>query len=73
MGKGYLNEGSFPLKRLRERMQSFAWADAKLCVGNCKALRERMQSFAWADAKLCVKKGLIIDEIDDSSADKGFP
>ena len=41
MGKGYLNEGSFPLKRLREHMQSFAWADAKLCVGGCKALREK--------------------------------
>ena len=33
-------------KRLWERMQSFAWADAKLCVDGCKALRERMQSFA---------------------------
>ena len=54
-------------------MQSFAWAIAKLCVGRCKALRWQMQCFAWADAKLCVKKGLIVDEIDDSSADKGFP
>ena len=54
-------------------MQSFAWADAKLCVGNCKALRGKLQSFAWADAMLCVKKGLIVDEIDDSLADKGFP
>ena len=54
-------------------MQSFAWADAKLCVGNCKALRWQLQSFAMADAKLCVKKGLIVDEIDDSLADKGFP
>ena len=41
MGKGFLNEGAFSSKRLRERMQSFAWADAKLCVGGCKALRER--------------------------------
>ena len=46
MGKGYLNDGSFPLKRLRERMQSFAGAHAKLCVSNCKALREQLQSFA---------------------------
>ena len=46
----FLNEG----KALRRRMQSFAWADAKLCVGRCKALRWQMQSFAWADAKLCV-------------------
>ena len=65
-GKGYLNEGSFPPK-------TFAGAHAKLCVSNCKALRGQMQSFAWADAKLCVKKGLIVDEIDDSLADKGFP
>ena len=27
-------------------MQSFAWADAKLCVGRCNALRWQMQSFA---------------------------
>ena len=41
-----LNEGLLPGKALRERMQSFAWAVAKLCVDGCKALRERMQSFA---------------------------
>ena len=35
-------------------MQSFAGANAKLCVGRCKALRGQMQSFAWAVAKLCV-------------------
>ena len=34
-GMGLLNEGN----ALRGRMQSFAWADAKLCVGRCKALR----------------------------------
>ena len=45
-------------KALREQMQSFAWADAKLCVGTCKALRWRLQSFALADAKLCVRDGL---------------
>ena len=33
-------------KALRGRLQSFAWADAKLCVGRCNALRWRMQSFA---------------------------
>ena len=47
---GLLNESN----ALRRQMQSFAWTDAKLCVGRCKALRERMQSFARADAKLCV-------------------
>ena len=41
-GMGLLNEGN----ALRGRMQSFAWADAKLCVDGCKALRGRMQSFA---------------------------
>ena len=33
-------------KALRGRLQSFALADAKLCVGRCNALRGRMQSFA---------------------------
>ena len=45
-------------KALREQMQSFAWADAKLCVGRCKALRGRLQSFAWTIAMLCVRVGL---------------
>ena len=31
---------------LRGRLQSFALADAMLCVGRCNALRWRMQSFA---------------------------
>ena len=31
---------------LRGQMQSFALADAMLCVGRCNALRWRMQSFA---------------------------
>ena len=57
MGKGFLNEGAFSSKRLRERMQSFAWADAKLCVGGCKALRGRLQSFALAHAMLCFWDG----------------
>ena len=51
MGMGLLNEGN----ALRWRMQSFALADAKLCVSRCKALRWRMQSFALADAMLCVR------------------
>ena len=50
----FLNEG----KALRGQMQSFAWADAKLCVGGCNALRWRMQCFALADAMLCVRVGL---------------
>ena len=33
--------------RLFSTMQSFAWADAKLCVGGCNALRGRLQCFAW--------------------------
>ena len=41
-------------KALRWRLQSFALAVAKLCVGSCKALRWRLQSFALAVAKLCV-------------------
>ena len=53
MGMVLLNEGN----ALRRQMQSFAWTDAKLCVGRCKALRERMQSFARADAKLCLLDG----------------
>ena len=64
-GEGDLNEGSFPgslaspfsSKRLRERMQSFALAVAKLCVGGCKALRWRLQCFALTDAMLCVRDG----------------
>ena len=51
---GLLNEG----KALRWQMQSFALADAMLCVGGCNALRWRMQSFAMAVAKLCVGVGL---------------
>ena len=34
--------------------QTFVEADAKLCVGSCKALRWQLQSFALTDAKLCV-------------------
>ena len=43
---------------MRRRMQSFAWANAKLYEGGCKALRGLMQSFARTDAKLCVRVGL---------------
>ena len=50
----HLNEGN----ALRWQMQSFAMADAKLCIGSCKALRWRMQCFALTDAKLCVWDGL---------------
>ena len=38
--------------------ECFALADAKLCVGGCKALRGQMQCFAWTIAKLCVRVGL---------------
>ena len=34
--------------------QTFAGADAKLCVGDCNALRWRLQCFALVDAMLCV-------------------
>ena len=56
MGKVFLNEGAFSSKALRRLMQSFAWADAKLCVGGCKALRWHMQCFALAHAMLCVPR-----------------
>ncbi|OYP60144.1 hypothetical protein CIL02_09730 [Prevotella sp. P3-122] len=36
-------------------MQSFAWTDAMLCVGACKALRGQMQCFALRYAKLAQK------------------
>ena len=39
---------------MRWQMQSFTLADAKLCVGDCKALRWQMQCFVLADAMLCV-------------------
>ena len=44
----------FPRKKTYGLAQSFAWADAKLCVDTCKALRWHMQCFALALAKLCV-------------------
>ena len=36
----------FSSKALREQMQSFARANAKLCVGGCKALRLRYSKLA---------------------------
>ena len=36
----------FPRKKTYGLAQSFAWADAMLCVDTCKALRWHMQSFA---------------------------
>ena len=59
MGKGFLNEGAFSRKRLWERMQSFALAIAKLCVGDCKALRWRLQSFACEMTKLSMKSSVL--------------
>ena len=53
MEKSFLNEGE-SCKALHWRLQSFALAVAKLCVGGCKALRWQLQSFALADAMLCV-------------------
>ena len=46
-GKGLLNEGA-------SSTQTFALADAMLCVGGCNALRWRLQCFALAIAMLCV-------------------
>ena len=46
-GKGLLNEGA-------SSTQTFALADAMLCVGGCNALRWRLQCFALAVAMLCV-------------------
>ena len=51
-------------------MQSFAWADAMLCVGDCKALHWRMQCFAWADAMLCSEIGKTGTEIVSPILDK---
>ena len=51
-------------------MQSFAWTDAKLCVGDCKALHWRMQSFARTDAKLCSEIGKTGTEIVSPILDK---
>ena len=45
MEKAFLNEGE-SCKALRWRLQSFALAVAKLCVGSCKALRRKVQCFA---------------------------
>ena len=45
----------FPRKKTYGLTQSFAWADAMLCVDTCKALRWHMQCFAWDDAMLCVR------------------
>ena len=50
-------------KALHWRLQSFALAVAKLCVGDCKALRWRLQSFASEIGKLCT-------EIDSPILDK---
>ena len=36
----------FPRKKTYGLTQSFAWADAMLCVDTCKALRWHMQCFA---------------------------
>ena len=38
-GEGIPKRRPFLSKRLWKLIQSFAWADAKLCVGSCKALR----------------------------------
>ena len=45
----------FPRKKTYGLAQSFAWADAMLCVDTCKALRGHLQSFALAHAMLCVR------------------
>ena len=44
-----------PRKKTYGLAQSFAWADAMLCVDTCKALRWHLQSFALAHAMLCVR------------------
>ena len=60
----------FSSKALRGQMQSFAWTDAKLCVGDCKALHWRMQCFARTDAKLCSEIGKTGTEIVSPILDK---
>ena len=44
----------FPRKKTYGLAQSFASADAMLCLDTCNALRGLMQCFAWTLAKLCV-------------------
>ena len=57
---------------LRRQMQSFAWADAKLCVGRCNALRWQMQCFALADAKLWVDGCNALREIGNVGTQKSL-
>ena len=47
MGKGVTKMYTpFPRKKTYGLAQSFAWADAKLCVDGCKALRLRCSKLA---------------------------
>ena len=48
-------------------MQSFALADAKLCVGSCNALRWQLQSFASETGKTGIE---IVSPILDKRKEK---
>ena len=51
--------------------QSFAWADAKLCVGSCKALRWRLQSFASETGKTGIE--IVSPILDKRKGKKDLP
>ena len=65
--KDHLNEGN----AWRWQMQSVAMADAKLCVGSCKALRWQLQSFASEMGKTGTEIGSHI--LDMRKGRKGSP
>ena len=56
-----LYEGAFFRKRLLERMQCFAGADAMLCGGGCNALRPRWaKPILWRTAFQAAVSGVSI-------------
>ena len=55
---------------LSQKTENYVLADAKLCVGDCKALHWRMQCFAWADEMLCSEIGKTGTEIVSPTLDK---
>ena len=52
-------------------MQSFALADAKLCVGSCNALRWRLQSFASETGKTGIE--IVSPILDKRKGKKDLP
>ena len=52
-------------------MQSFALADAKLCVGSCNALRWQLQSFASETGKTGIE--IVSPILDKRKGKKDLP